>query len=299
MKPVRREPQGETGDGQSARRGGRPPAGGAASAPRPPEGPQRLQKVLAAAGLGSRRQAEELIRAGRVTVDGRVATLGERVDPTANLVAVDGVPVPVHPELRYYAFNKPRGVTTTMRDPHARVTLAGFLPPGPRVFPVGRLDRESEGLLLLTNDGALAHRIQHPSYGVEKEYLVEVEGEFGRPALAKLLQGVPLEDGEARAAAAVVVQRLRGRTSLRVVMREGRKREVRRMLEALGFPVRRLVRVRVGPVRLGRLRPGELRLLEGKEVTALYRLTGLGAAKPRAAAPARRVHRENEDSRSG
>ncbi|HXF57089.1 MAG TPA: pseudouridine synthase [Actinomycetota bacterium] len=277
---MRSQPRGETGSGQPGPRAGRPRGGRAVPVPRAPEGPQRLQKVLAAAGLGSRRQAEELIRAGRVTVDGRAATLGERVDPRSSLVAVDGVPVPVHPELRYYAFNKPRGVTTTLRDPHARVTLAGFLPPGPRVFPVGRLDRESEGLLLLTNDGALAHRVQHPRYGVEKEYLVEVEGEVGRPTLAKLLQGVPLEDGEARATAAAVVQRLPGRTSLRVVMREGRKREVRRMLEALGFPVRRLVRVRVGPVRLGRLRPGELRPLEAKEVAALYRLTALPRAKP-------------------
>lgn len=251
------------------------------SIPRAAEGPQRLQKVLAAAGLGSRRRAEELIRAGRVTVDGRTATLGERVDPRVSRVAVDGVPVPVHPELRYYAFNKPRGVTTTLRDPHARLTLASFLPPGPRVFPVGRLDRDSEGLLLLTNDGALAHRIQHPRYGVEKEYLVEVEGDLGRPVLGRLLRGVPLEDGEARAAAAAIVQRLPGRTSLRVVMREGRKREVRRMLQALGFPVKRLVRVRVGPVRLGRLPPGQVRPLEAGEVAALYRSTGLGRAEPR------------------
>jgi 23S rRNA pseudouridine2605 synthase len=248
----------------------------------PGEGAQRLQKVLAAAGFGSRRSAEELIRAGRVTVDGRVARLGERVDPRVSRIAVDGVPVPAHPELRYFALNKPRGVTTTLRDPHASRTVAALLPPGPRVFPVGRLDRDSEGLLLLTNDGALAHRLQHPRYGVEKEYLVEVEGDVSRRVLARLLAGVPLEDGVARALRASVMQRASGRTSLRLVMGEGRKREVRRMLGALGLAVRRLVRVRVGPVRLGRLRPGEVRTLAPGEVAALYRATGLRDAQPRA-----------------
>jgi 23S rRNA pseudouridine2605 synthase len=190
-------------------------------------------------------------------------------------VSVDGVPVPVHPELRYFAFNKPTGVTTTLRDPHAARSLTAFLPPGPRVFPVGRLDRDSEGLLLLTNDGDLAFRLQHPRFGIEKEYLVEVDGRLARSAHRALSTGIPLEDGLARAVRVGPVLPAAGRSAVRMVMGEGRNREIRRMLEALGHPVRRLVRVRVGPVRLGRLSPGDVRPLTPEEVAALYRQTGL------------------------
>jgi pseudouridine synthase len=230
---------------------------------------------------------ETLIRDGRVTVGGRVATLGDRVDPTRDAVAVDGLPIPAHPELRYFAFNKPAGVTTTMRDPHAARTVAAFLPEGPRVFPVGRLDRETEGLLILTNDGNLSHRLQHPRFGVDREYLVEVPGSMPRWELRRLTDGVDLEDGRARAIRAREVERARGRTAVAVVMQEGRKREVRRMFDALGHRVDRLVRVRVGPVKLGRLPPGGVRPLTRDEVTALYRTAGLTSASPRARAASR------------
>lgn len=236
---------------------------------------ERLQRALARAGLGSRRACEELISAGRVTVGGRPATLGDRIDPERDRVRVDGRLVGVDPGLRYFVLHKPRGVTTTMRDPHAERDLSRLLPRGPRVFPVGRLDRDTEGLLLLTNDGELAHRLAHPRYGVEKEYLAEVDGTPSNRQLGRLRRGVELEDGIARAVSARASGGARGRGSVRLVLAEGRKREVRRMLEAVGLPVRRLVRVRVGPVRLGGLRPGELRALESEDVRALYRAAGL------------------------
>jgi 23S rRNA pseudouridine2605 synthase len=252
--------------------------------PRPDDegaGKERLQRTLARAGFGSRRGAEELIAAGRVQINGRVAELGNRVDPAKDRVTVDGAPIPTHPDLRYFALNKPAGVTTTLSDPHAERSLVPLLPPGPRVVPVGRLDRETEGLLLLTNDGDLAHRLQHPRYGVEKEYLAEVEGEISKSAVAKLTRGVDLEDGVARAVRAGEIRRSRGRSALTVVMAEGRKREVRRMLASVGAPVRRLVRVRVGPVVLGDLRPGASRPLTLEEITGLYAATGLDRARLR------------------
>jgi 23S rRNA pseudouridine2605 synthase len=242
---------------------------------------ERLQRTLARAGFGSRRSAEQLIVEGRVAVNGRIAELGNRVDPRRDQVMVDGVPVPTDPDLRYLALNKPAGVTSTLADRHAARSLVPLLPPGPRVVPVGRLDRESEGLLLLTNDGDLAHRLQHPRFGVDKEYLVEVEGAIPRSAVARLTTGVDLEDGKARAVRAGSVQRAGEHSALRVVMTEGRKREVRRMLAAVGFPVRRLVRVRVGPVRLGSLKPGTTRPLTAEEVADLYRTTGLSRARAR------------------
>jgi 23S rRNA pseudouridine2605 synthase len=236
---------------------------------------ERLQRALARAGFGSRRACEELIASGKVTINGRPATLGDRVDPTRDLVAVRGHRVSTDPELRYLALHKPAGVTTTMRDPHAARDLRALLPPGPRVFPVGRLDRDTEGLLLLTNDGELANRLAHPRHGVEKEYLAEVQGTPTERQLARLRRGVELEDGPARALSARSVARSGGRGAVRLVMGEGRKREVRRLLDAVGLPVRRLVRLRVGPLRLGRLRAGEIRELEPEEVRALYRAAGL------------------------
>jgi 23S rRNA pseudouridine2605 synthase len=241
---------------------------------------ERVQRTLARTGFGSRRSAEDLIRAGRVTIDGREATLGDRIDPARAQVAVDGVPIPVDPELRYFVLNKPAGVTTTMRDAHAARTLRDLLPAGPRVFPIGRLDRETEGLLLLTNDGELAHRIQHPSGGVEKEYLVEVEGSMPADAIRRLKSGVDLEDGFARALRVGQVQRVSGRAAVPIVMVEGRKRVVRRMFAAVGHPVRRMIRVRVGPIHLGRLPPGDVRPLEPDELAALYRSTGMRSARP-------------------
>lgn len=238
-------------------------------------GQERLQKVLARAGFGSRRACEELIARGRVTVNGRVARLGDKVDPSRDVVEVDGSRVNLDPNVRYFALHKPAGVVTTLRDPRGRPDLRGLLPPGPRVYPVGRLDRDSEGLLLLTNDGELANRLMHPRYGVEKEYLVSVRGR-PRPAhVARLLRGVELEDGPARAAMARIVATRPDRGQLRVVMTEGRKREVRRMLAALGLPVERLVRVRIGPVRLHGLPPGAWRELTTEEVLGLARAAGL------------------------
>src|ERR687892_1362019 len=159
--------------------------------------PERLQKALARAGLGSRRACEELIREGRVTVNGRVATLGDRVDPSRDRVQVDGASIPLDPGLRYYALNKPCGVVTTARDPQRRQDVSSYYPPGPRVFPIGRLDRETEGLLLLTNDGELANRLLHPRFGVEKEYLAEVRGRPTARQAARLRAGVDLDDGPA------------------------------------------------------------------------------------------------------
>jgi 23S rRNA pseudouridine2605 synthase len=236
---------------------------------------ERLQRVLARAGFGSRRAVEELIVEGRVTVNGRVAVLGDRADTDEDRVEVDGAVVNLDPNVRYYALHKPPGVVTTMRDPQGRADIRRYLPsPGPRVFPVGRLDRDSEGLLLLTNDGELANALTHPRFGVQKEYLAEVEGVPTTRHVGRLKRGVDLEDGTARAEDARVAARAGGRGALRVVMTEGRKREVRRLLAAVGLPVTRLVRVRIGPVRLGRLPPGAVRELTHDEVVGLRRAAG-------------------------
>ncbi|MGZ4125953.1 MAG: pseudouridine synthase [Actinomycetota bacterium] len=236
---------------------------------------ERVQRALARAGVGSRRASEDLIRGGRVTVNGKVATLGDKVDAARDRVAVDGVGVNLDPDLRYYALHKPAGVTSTVSDRHAAIDLTGFFPPGPRVFAVGRLDRDTEGLLLLTNDGELANRLMHPRHEVEREYLAEVQGAPNERHAARLRRGVELEDGIARAASATPVGRSGERGALRIVLTEGRKREVRRMLAAVGLPVRRLVRVRYGPVRLGRMAVGETRPLSTAEIRGLYRVAGL------------------------
>ena len=233
---------------------------------------ERLQKALARAGFGSRRACEHLIVEGRVTINGTVATLGDRIDPTADVVAVGGVEVNLDPSVRYYAVHKPAGVVTSMRDEAGRQDLRSLLPPdAPRVFPVGRLDRDSEGLLLMTNDGDLAHRLMHPRFGVEKVYLVEVEGRPSARHLARLRAGVELDDGPARPSSVRLVDARPDRGQLEVTMREGRKREVRRMLSAVGLPVVRLVRVRIGAVSLGAMPPGSVRELEADEVVALTR----------------------------
>lgn len=234
-----------------------------------------MQRTLARAGFGSRRASEDLIREGRVSVNGRVALLGDRVDPSRDVVEVDGRQASIDPGLRYLALHKPAGVTTTLRDAHAETDLAAYLPQDIRVFPVGRLDRDTEGLLILTNDGGLANRLLHPRHGVEKEYLAEVDGAPTRQQIARLRRGVDLEDGPARAVAVRSVARSGDRGAVRLIMAEGRKREVRRMLATVGLPVRRLIRLRVGPVKLGRLRPGERRDLTPSEVRALYQAAGL------------------------
>jgi pseudouridine synthase len=231
---------------------------------------ERVQKLLARAGLGSRRACESFIVDGRVSVDGVVARLGDRADPDRQRIELDGVPVATRADLVYYLLNKPPGVVTTARDPEGRPTVVGLVPEAPRVFPVGRLDLDTEGLLLLTNDGELAQRLAHPSHGVDKTYLAEVEGEAGEAALGRLRTGIVLDDGPTAPARVRVVSRARGRTALEVTIHEGRKRQVRRMCEAVGLPVARLVRVRIGPLADARLRPGAWRHLLPIEVRALY-----------------------------
>ena len=232
---------------------------------------ERLQKVLARAGIASRRASEELIVAGRVTVNGEVARLGRRVDVRHDRIALDGVPLVVDTTLVHWLLNKPAGYVTTARDPQGRPTVLDLVPPEPRVFPVGRLDRDTEGLLLLTNDGELAQLLTHPSHGVEKEYLAEVEGDPAPAALRALRQGVALDDGPTLPARVSVRQRSgRGTTALVIVVKEGRKRMVRRMCATVGHPVVRLVRTRIGPLRDQKLAPGRWRTLSSAEVRALY-----------------------------
>lgn len=231
---------------------------------------ERLQKVLALRGFGSRRHCEDLIREGRVTVNGEVAVLGRRVDVESDLVEVDGAPVGIRPDFVYYLLNKPKGVVCTVSDTHDRDTVVSLVPPAPRVYPVGRLDADSEGLIILTNDGQFANRVMHPRYGCEKEYLVVVAAPPSgvKPAaIRNLREGVELDDG--MTAPAKVAQTEPG--VLRIAIGEGRNRQVRRMCLAVGYPVDRLIRVRIGTLTDSRLKPGEYRLLSQDEV---YRLTG-------------------------
>lgn len=236
---------------------------------------ERLQKVLARAGVGSRRRAEELIAAGRVKVDGRTARLGQRIDPSTAKVEVDGSLVPLDTALVYYMLNKPAGYVTTASDPQGRPTVLELVDPAQRVWPVGRLDIATEGLLLLTNDGPLTHALTHPSRAVPRTYLAEVAGAV-KPAVVKaLIRGVELDDGPARPERVTEIDRTPHATLFEVVVTEGRNRLVRRLFDTVGHPVRRLVRVGQGPVRLGRLKPGTLRRLSPGEVRALYRAAGL------------------------
>jgi len=239
-----------------------------------PQG-ERLQKVLATRGWGSRRICEDLISTGRVTVNGEVAVLGRRVDTDHDLVEVDGVPIGVKPGLVYYVLNKPTGVVTTAFDPQGRPTVVELVPDEPRVYPVGRLDVNTEGLLLLTNDGDLAQRLTHPSHGVEKEYLAEVDGgAVAQGKLRSLREGIELEDG--MTAPAQVSQPSPG--VLRITIHEGRNRQVRRMCDAIGHPVTRLIRVRIGSLADRTLKPGESRELMPAELKALIESAGISHA---------------------
>jgi 23S rRNA pseudouridine2605 synthase len=246
---------------------------------------ERLQKVLAAAGIASRRGAEVLIEAGRVRVDGNVAKLGDRADPETARIEVDGAPIAARPSLVHLALHKPAGVTSTVRDPHADRTVVDLLSPANRavrIYPVGRLDLDSEGLLLLTNDGTWSEAVLHPRHGVEREYAVGIGSRLGRDTAATLRTGIELEEGIAR------VLQLRPQTDVetrrlldlieprpprlhwyRITIGQGWKRQIRRMLAAVGIPVVRLVRVRMGPIRLDDLRSGASRALSGREVRAL------------------------------
>jgi 23S rRNA pseudouridine2605 synthase len=237
----------------------------------------RLQKVLAAAGIGSRRACEDLISAGRVTVDGRtVREQGLRVDPQRAIVTVDGARINVRDDLVYLALNKPRGVLSAMSDDRGRRTVGDYVADrAERLFHVGRLDADSEGLLLLTNDGDLAHRLSHPSYGVQKTYLAEVSGPIPRDLGRRLRAGIELDDGMVHVDEFRLIEAANRRALVELVLHEGRKHVVRRLLATAGHPVSRLVRTAVGPVRLGALRPGTLRRLGQDEIGKLYQLSGL------------------------
>jgi 23S rRNA pseudouridine2605 synthase len=230
---------------------------------------EKLQKVLARAGFGSRRACEVLIESGRVIVNDKQAELGRRVDPERDHILVDGVVVPTAAGLVHYLLNKPAGVVTTARDPQGRSTVVELVPPEPRVFPVGRLDYDTEGLLILTNDGELANLLTHPRHGVAKTYLAEVEGVPSAAAVRQLREGVALDDGVTSPAQVHLVQPRQGRAALEVTIHEGRNRQVRRMCEAVGHPVRRLVRTQIGPVTDARLPPGRWRTLSAGEVRGL------------------------------
>lgn len=235
------------------------------------EGGERLQKALARAGFGSRRACEVLIVDGRVTIDGRVAELGNRVDPEVNVICVDGKMVPTSQSKVYFLLNKPDGVVTTASDPQGRTTVLDLVESPVRIFPVGRLDMNTEGLLILTNDGRLAHLLTHPSSGIGKEYLVRVEGDPSPGALRRLREGVELDDG---VTAAAQVSRV-SEGLLRIVIHEGRNRQVRRMCAAVGHEVTRLVRTRIGPLQDATLSPGAYRQLSVNEVRRLMEAVGM------------------------
>ncbi|MGH9021322.1 MAG: pseudouridine synthase [Acidimicrobiales bacterium] len=245
-----------------------------------PEG-ERLQKSLARAGFGSRRACERLIVERRVTIDGRVAELGNRVDAETAEIRVDGSLAPTAPGRVYFLLNKPDGVVTTVTDPQGRPTVMDLVDAGVRVFPVGRLDLHTEGLLVLTNDGRLAHLLTHPSSGVAKEYLVRVEGDPSPGALRRLREGVELDDGlTAPAQVSRVSEGL-----LRIVIHEGRNRQVRRMCTAVGHEVTRLVRTRIGPIQDATLAPGVSRPLSTAEVRRLMESVGLDSDEPSTLSP--------------
>lgn len=233
-----------------------------------PEG-ERLQKALAAAGLGSRRRCEELIAAGRVKVNGRAAELGERVDISRDRVEVDGVHIDLEVEKRYFLLNKPAGFITTVKDTRGRATVMELVKEEGRLFPVGRLDRDTRGLLLLTNDGYLAHRLLHPGFGVEKTYVVTAKGRLTARGLSSLRRGVMLEDGKTGAARVKVLEQDAKGCRLEMTIHEGRKRQVRRMCAAVGLEVTDLIRTRFGPLDLRGVGEGRYRPLSPAEVASL------------------------------
>jgi 23S rRNA pseudouridine2605 synthase len=236
---------------------------------------ERLQKVLAHAGLGSRRAVEAMIVAGRVKVNGSGARLGQRVDSSKDVVEVDSSRIPLGVDLVYYLANKPVGVVTTARDESGRATVLDLVEPAERVWSVGRLDADTEGALILCNDGHLTQRLTHPGYGVPKTYLAEVRGSVKGTTLRRLAGGVELDDGPSGPAGVALLDRLPGTSLVELTIHEGRNRQVRRMFEAVGHPVVRLSRTAIGPIGLGRLKPGTVRRLGPAEVRSLYRAVGL------------------------
>lgn len=229
----------------------------------------RVQKILAWAGLGSRRQCEELIVAGRIQVNGRVARLGDKADPERDVIYLDGVPLDLRTERRYFLLNKPPGYITTVDDPQGRPTVMDLIREEGRFFPVGRLDKDTRGLLIITNDGNLAQRIMHPRFGVSKTYTVLAEGYLTPGKLKKLREGVELEDGPTRPAKVKVLGRYGNRVLLEITLKEGRKRQVRRMCSAVGLKVLDLIRTRLGPLDLSGVPEGSYRELTPEEVRAL------------------------------
>jgi 23S rRNA pseudouridine2605 synthase len=226
----------------------------------------RIQKAIANAGLMSRRAAEDAIREGRVELNGQSVVLGDRVDPEHDILTLDGHPVPVADHLETHLLYKPVGVISTASDPEGRRTVVDLIDSGRRLYPVGRLDADSEGLILISNDGELTNRVTHPSFGVTKTYLAEVEGQVGRATIRRLAAGVELDDGPARAESARLVESRPGRSLVEVVMVEGRNREVRRMFDVLGHPVRRLVRTAIGGLTDQDLGPGDSRRLSATDI---------------------------------
>lgn len=230
----------------------------------------RLQKVLAAAGVASRRVCEDLITKGRVRVNGKVVTeLGSRIFPEVDQVQVDNRPIQLDPDRVYIAFHKPRGVVSTMADENGRPCLADYFVGFDRVFNVGRLDAETTGLILMTNDGEMANQLAHPSYEVQKLYVAKVRGKITRVEMQKLLDGVKLEDGLQKADSARVIDQNEQSSLVEIVLHSGKNRIVRRMFEAIGFPVLDLTRKSFGPLRLGNIKPGQFRELSKLEVSSL------------------------------
>jgi 23S rRNA pseudouridine2605 synthase len=235
---------------------------------------ERLQKLLSRAGLGSRRACEDLIRAGRVAVNGQIAQIGQKADPDRDHITLDGSPVQVKPGHTYIALHKPRGVLSDEGDGTGRIQTARELIPLPgHLYPAGRLDLRSEGLLLMTDDGELTYRLTHPRYEHEKEYEVYVEGRPSEKTLAQWRRGVFLEGKRTSPAQISVMREEEKHTWLRIVLHEGRKRQIRRVASMLGHPAHKLTRVRIGPVHLGKLKPGQWRHLTKQEISALRRLT--------------------------
>ena len=234
---------------------------------------ERLQKALARAGYGSRRVCEDLIRQHHVKVNGKVAELGTRVNPAVDEVRVRGVIAVIDDDMQYVALHKPAGVVTTAKDPQGRPTVMDLSPKEHRLFPVGRLDMDTSGLLFMTNDGEFANRIAHPRYEIPKTYVAQVVGAGGAPVVRKLLRGVELDDGFARAESAKVQATSRAKALIELTIHEGRNRIVRRMFEEIGVEVTSLVRTSIGDVRLGKLKEGDWRTLRPVEVSGLLALT--------------------------
>lgn len=245
--------------------------------PSPPHS-EKIHKVLARAGLGSRRACEDLIRAGRVELNGRKARVEDRVSPEADHITVDRRPIPRRPPPVYVVLHKPKGYITSLRDPGGRRTVSGLVHVKQRIFPVGRLDYDSTGLLLMTNDGELAQRLLHPRYHVPRVYLVRVRGDVPPIVLGRLRHGVELDDGPTLPARVELVERAHNTTLLRMVLQEGRRRQIRRMCEAVSHPVIDLHRVSMGPLRLGDLGVGRWRYLKPDEVEQLEHATATAAA---------------------